>query len=137
MTYQNPQYGGPVDKANRVLEHMLKSKYPDKGRERSNRAALIREQAQGTRRKCITAPRHARFAYSGPEGGDPVRAYVCIECGAAASEPEIKDRGWEFDTIPDYIIMEIFDLDLERQAGANAKFFGGFGAFPRAEHGTP
>lgn len=115
------------DETQRDVDHMLKYKFGDKGRERSNHAALIREQAQGTRRACITVPKHREFAYSGPEGGDPIRCYVCIACGAAASEPEIKDLGWEFDTIPDYVIMEIFDKDLERQAGSNARFFGGMG----------
>ncbi len=118
---------GSFEKAQQQVEGMLKYRFGDKGRERSNRAALIREQAQGTRRRCVTVPKHARFAYSGPEGGDPIRTYVCLECGAAACEPEIKDRGYEFDTIPDYIIMEIFDLDLERQATTNPKFFGGLG----------
>ena len=114
------------DKASREVERMLQYRYGDKGRERSNRAAALADVAKGTRRRCLTIPPHSKYAYSGPEFGDPIRAKVCISCGAVACEPEIKEMGWEFETCPDYVIMEIFDKDLARQSGSNAKFFGGF-----------
>lgn len=112
------------DKSNREIETMLQYRYHDKGRERSNRAAGMAGLAQGTRRRCPL--NHDMIAWVGPPH-DPIRAYVCLRCSAMASEPEIKDRGFEFDTIMDVEIMKIFDLDLERQAGENARMFGGFG----------
>lgn len=103
------------------VEKMGKYKFWDKERERSNRAVSIQDHAFGTKRRCPL--RHERIAWSGPPH-DAVRAYICLECGAAAAEPEIKDRGYEFDTIPDYAIHTIMDLDLERQAEGNPTSFG-------------
>ena len=71
------------------------------------------------------------IAWSGPPY-DPIRAYICLRCNAAACEPEIKDRGFDFDTIPDWEIMAILDLDLQRQSDlGNKTFFGGFDASPQ------
>ena len=106
------------------VEKLLKAKFWDKERERSNRAVGLVEAAMGTRRRCPM--RHDQIAWSGPPH-DRIRAYVCLRCNAAACEPEIKDRGFDFDTVPDWIIHEILDLDLQRQAEGNPKFFGGFG----------
>ena len=108
------------------VEKLLKYRWWDKERERSNRAAGLVEQALGTRRRCPLL--HGRIAWSGPPH-DPIRAYVCLYCNAAACEPEIKDRGFEFDTVPDWIIHEILDLDLQRQADGNRRVFGGLGDF--------
>ena len=105
------------------VERRLKARFWDKGRERSNRAAALAEAAKGTRRRCPR--RHDTIAWSGPPH-DPVRAYVCLLCNAAACEPEIKDMGYEFDTVPDFIIDRIFDLDLERQGPQ--PLFQGYGA---------
>ena len=105
------------------VEKLLKYRWWDKERERSNRAAALVQVAQGTRRRCPL--RHRRFAWSGPPH-DPIRTYICLECNAAACEPEIRDRGYDFATCPDWILDEIFDLDLQRQAQGNASFFGGF-----------
>ena len=106
------------------VEKLLHYRYHDKERERSNRAAGLADMARGTKRRCPL--RHDMIAWSGPPH-DPIRTYVCLRCNAAACEPEIKSRGYDFDTVPDWIIEEIFDLDLERQANGNAKMFGGFG----------
>lgn len=106
------------------VEKMLKYRFGDKERERSNRASGLAQQAQGTRRRCPL--RHSRIAWSGPPH-DTIRCYICLDCNAAASEPEIKDRGCDFDTVPDWIIDAILDADLERQASTNAKQFTGFG----------
>ena len=105
-------------------ERLLKLKARDKDRERSNRAAGLVELAQGTKRRCPM--RHDRVAWSGPPH-DKVRCYICLRCNAAASEPEIRDRGFDFETIPDWEIHRIFDLDLERQAEGSPRMFGGFG----------
>ena len=103
-------------------ERLLRLKGRDKERERSNRAAGLVDLARGTTRRCPM--RHDRIAWSGPPH-DRIRAYVCLRCNAAACEPEIKDRGFDFDTVPDWIIHEILDLDLQRQAEGNPAFFGG------------
>ena len=110
--------------AQEQVEKALHYRFFDKERERSNRAHALNQAAQGTRRRCPL--RHEKYAYSGPPN-DLVRCYVCLYCNAAASEPEIKDRGCDFDTVPDWIIDAILDADLERQASTNAKQFTGFG----------
>ena len=108
------------------VEKLLKYRWWDKGRERSQRAAGLVELARGTTRRCPM--RHDRLAWSGPPY-DKVRAYVCLRCNAAACEPEIRDMGYDFDTCPDWIIDDILDLDLQRQADGNRKVFGGFDGF--------
>lgn len=121
------------DKANSEVDKMLQYRFHGKERERSNHANLLRQQAQGTTRIC--AMRHSEIAWSGPPH-DAIRCYICRWCGAAASEPEIKDKGYEFDTVPDFVIDTILDLDLQRQStGGNKVFFGGLGGFggPKAK----
>lgn len=114
------------DKAAEEVNQMLQYRYWDKERERSNRAAGLHDSALGTRRRCPL--RHEKIAWVGPPH-DAIRAYVCLLCNAAASEPEIVDKGYEFNTIPDYAIHKIMDDDLERQAGPNPRQFApGFGA---------
>ena len=108
------------------IEKMLKYRFADKERERSNRAAGLRESALGTRRRCLPYPSHQKIAWVGPPH-DRIRAYVCLNCNAAASEPEIKERGYDFDTIPDFAIHAIMDDDLQRQATTNPVTFGGLG----------
>lgn len=113
-------------KVNADIEKKLKYRFWDKQRERSNRAAGIASAAHGTRRRCPSYPPHAKFSYSGPPD-DPIRAYICIYCGAVACEPEIKDRGYEFATVPDVVMLDIMNQDLQRQAQGNPTFYGGFG----------
>ena len=111
------------------VEKLLKYRFWDKERERSNRASGLVAAAKGTRRRCPL--RHDMIAWSGPPH-DEVRAYICLRCNAAACEPEIKDRGFDFETIPDWEIMAILDLDLQRQSDlGNKMFFGGFDANPQ------
>ena len=105
------------------VEKLLKYRFWDKERERSNRAAGLVEAAKGTKRRCPL--RHQTVAWSGPPH-DSIRAYVCLNCNAAASEPEIKHMGYDFDTVPDWIISSILDMDLQRQAEGNARQFGGW-----------
>ena len=105
-------------------ERQMRHKAGDKERERSNRAAGLHSLAMGTGRRC---PRlHDMIAWVGPPH-DTIRAYVCLLCNAAASEPEIKYMGYEFETVPDYIIHSILDADLQRQATTNPVSFGGLG----------
>ena len=106
------------------VERMLKYKFWDKERERSNRATSLNQLAEGTKRLCPL--RHQKIAWSGPPH-DIVRSYVCLLCNARASEPEIKDRGYDFDLVGDWIIKDILDLDLQRQAeGRVSQLFSGF-----------
>ena len=110
-----------------TVEKMLHFRYWDKGRERSNRAAGLAEQARGTQRRCPL--RHDTIAFSGPPF-DKIKCYICLRCNAAASEPEIKDRGFDFETIPDWELDKIFDLDLERQSAMGYRaFYYGLGGF--------
>ena len=106
------------------VEKMLHFRFWDKERERSNRAAGLAEMSLGTKRLCPL--RHDRIAWSGPPH-DKIRAYICLRCNAAACEPEIKDMGHTFEEVPDWIIKQILDLDLQRQAEGNRMMYGGFG----------
>lgn len=104
------------------VEKLLHYRFWDKERERSNRAAALHDQGPSVVARFCPL-RHSRIAWSGPPH-DAVRAWVCLDCHAAACEPEIKDRGCDFETVPDWIIENILDLDLERQMEGN-RFFGG------------
>lgn len=116
----------PFD-AFKEVEKLLHYRFWDKGRERSNRAVALADLARGTTRRCPL--RHDRIAQSGPPY-DKVRAWICLRCNAAACEPEIRDMGYDFDTVPDWIIDQVLDLDLQRQAEGNRKqFAGGFDGF--------
>ena len=100
------------------VEKWSKYRFWDKERERSNRAAGMAA-AGVTARRCIM--RHDQIAWVGPPH-DSIRAYVCLRCSAYASEPEIKDRGFTFEEIPDWEIDAILDLDLQRQATGSKTF---------------
>lgn len=109
-----------------VVEKGLHYKFWDKERERSNRAARLADDARGgirTEARCFTIPVHDRVAWIGPPH-DPIQAWVCLSCKGVACEPEIKDRGYDFKEVPDWIITEIMDLDLKRQVAGNPKSFG-------------
>ena len=101
------------------VEKLLWYKYHDKERERSNRAARLAASGRNAAR-CIM--KHDQIAWVGPPH-DAIRSYVCLRCHAAACEPEIKDRGFDFETIPDWELDTILDLDLERQTKGNTKMF--------------
>ena len=106
------------------VEKMLKYKFWDKERERSNRAVAIAENAFGTRRRCPL--RHSHMVWVGPPH-DKEQAFICRWCGGAASEAEIKSRNYDFWLVGDWIIKEIMDLDLQRQAEGKMGQFTGFG----------
>lgn len=114
---------GPVIKVPenmfRLVEKRLKYRFWDKERERSNHAKQWIDDGVVTR---ACPKHHDTLCYSGPPN-DKVRAYVCYHCHAAACEPEIRDRGFEFETIPDWEIHIILDLDLRRQMAGNSRSF--------------
>mgnify|MGYP001614982591 CR=1 FL=1 len=100
----------PVDMFKEV-EKLLLYRFWDGDRRLSNHGQGIAEYGAATWR-CLR--QHERLQWVGPPH-DPIRAYVCLDCHGAACEPEIRDRGFEFDLIPDWEIHKILDLDLERQ----------------------
>ena len=106
------------EKIQELVEKRSKYRFSDKERERSNHAKLLHD-AGPVGRRCLR--QHQQIAYSGPPH-DKIRAYVCLDCHAAASEPEIKDRGFEFATIHDSELDKILDLDLERQQQGSRTF---------------
>jgi hypothetical protein len=110
----------PVDMF-KEAEKRLHYRFWDKERERSNHAALLHNQGPSVRSRFCPL-RHQTIAWSGPPH-DTIRAYICLDCHAAACEPEIKDRGFDFETVPDWEIKAIFDLDLERQVAQSRSFF--------------
>ena len=118
------------------VEKMMKYRYRDKEQQRSNRAAGMHESAIGTKRRCLPYPSHQKIAWVGPPY-DRIRAYVCLNCNAAASEPEIIDRGYKFETVPDFAIHAIFDLDLERQSEMPRSYTGFGEPFASPQTGEP
>lgn len=108
------------DRADQEVNKMLRQRFGDKERERSQRASGLHDVAMRTARRCPM--RHDMIAWSGPPH-DSIRCYICLRCNAAASEPEIKDMGYEFNTVPDFVIHKILDLDLQRQATTNPSQF--------------
>lgn len=115
-----------IEKANQTILKRLQSRFWDKDRERSNRAAGMRDGGI-TMPTCVM--RHDTIAYSGPPH-DAVKAYICLHCHGAACEPEIKDRGYGFATIPLEAIHAIMDDDVERQRKGNAHNFAMGGIAP-------
>lgn len=96
-------------------------RFAGKEEERSNHAALLHQQGPALPlAHCLR--RHQTLAYSGPPH-DAVRAYVCLDCHAAASEPEIKDMGFTFAEIPDWELDKILDMDLKRQVEQSKAFY--------------
>lgn len=85
------------------VERRLKYRFWDKERERSNHAVQI---AAGgpTRPSCP----HQRIAWSGPPH-DLIQAITCLDCGSFATEPEMRDRGFDFENCPDWVFFKIFD----------------------------
>ena len=108
----------PIDMFKEV-EKLLHYKWWDKERERSNRATAMAA-AGAIASRCLT--HHDQLAMVGPPH-DEIRAYVCLRCHAIACEPEIKHRGFDYETIPDWEIDTILDLDLERQRKGNSRMF--------------
>jgi hypothetical protein len=108
------------------VEKRMHYKFWDKERERSNRAA-------GKRDTGITMPlcvmRHKTIAWSGPPH-DQIQAYICLHCNGAACEPEVKDRGYDFATVPLFAIHAIMDDDVKRQRDGNPHSYSMGGVSP-------
>jgi hypothetical protein len=102
-----------------ILEKRLKYRFWDKERERSNRAVGI--QAGGFRPSCPT--RHGRIAWSGPPH-DIIQSITCLDCGNFATEPEMRDRGFNFNECPDWIFEAIMDekVQVESLHGKRSSF---------------
>ena len=110
----------PIDYFKEV-EKRLRYRFWDKERQWSNKAAGW---ADGGPNRAICPMRHERIAWSGPPH-DAIRAFVCLDCHAAASEPEIRARGFTFEEVPDWEIHRIMDEDLKRiyQQGNPTRFY--------------
>ncbi|MCB7128069.1 MAG: hypothetical protein J3T61_00835 [Candidatus Brocadiales bacterium] len=93
----------------KLIEKRLKYRFHDKERERSNHAVRIQE--GGPRPSCPT--RHDRVAWSGPPH-DIIQCITCLDCGSWATEPEMKDMGYDFNDCPDWIFVQIFDARLKK-----------------------
>ena len=94
----------------RLVEKRLKYRFWDKERERSNHAVQLQE-AGVTRPRCP----HLRIAWSGPPH-NAVQAITCLDCQSFATEPEMRDQGFDFNDCPDWIFFAIMD---ERAAKRN------------------
>ena len=98
----------------KLLEKRSKYRFWDKERERSNHAVQMQE-AGVTRPRCP----HLRVAWSGPPH-DIIQAVTCLDCQSYATEPEMKDRGYDFNDCPDWVFFAIFD---ERSANRHRTQF--------------
>ena len=96
------------------IEKRSKYRFWQKERDRSNHA--VQMQAAGiTRPSCS----HQRIAWSGPPH-DKVQAITCLDCQSYATEPEMKDRGFDFNDCPDWIFFALMD---ERSANRHKTQF--------------
>ena len=93
------------------VEERMRHISQGKGERRSNRAAM---QADRGPLAALCPLRHDQIAHSGPPFDHMLR-YVCIHCGAYADEARIKERGYDFNTVPDYIMHEIMDAMLKER----------------------
>ena len=103
------------------LEKKLKYRFWDKERERSNHAVQLR--AGGPRPGCPT--RHERIAWSGPPH-DQIQSITCLDCNSWATEPEMRDMGFDFNNCPDWIFHQILDKrisQIHREGNPRSFFF--------------
>jgi hypothetical protein len=91
------------------IEKKLKYRFWDKERERSNHAVRLQE-AGVIRPRC----KHERTAWSGPPH-DIVQCITCLDCQSFVTEPEMKDRGFDFENCPDFVFHAIMDERAKRQ----------------------
>lgn len=101
-----------------LIEKKAMYRFWDKERQRSNRAKRIQEGEW--RPGCST--RHSTVAWSGPPH-DLIESITCLDCGAWASKPEMKDRGYDFDNCPDWIYNKIMDEKLVKRNRGVLNFF--------------
>ncbi len=101
-----------------LIEKGAQYRFGRKDRERSNHAKQI--QAGEWRPSCPT--RHNRVAWSGPPH-DLIESITCLDCGAWASKPEMADRGYDFDSCPDWIYLAIMDEKRVLRLNGDAHMF--------------
>ena len=105
------------EKANAELEKRLKYRFWRKAEERPAHAAAIA--AITDRANPGFCPRnHDQMAYAGPPFpyvGEQMR-YVCLFCGETASWDECRERGFQFEPPPDFVIQDIMNLKLQAKA---------------------
>ena len=65
--------------------------------------------------------KHDMIAWSGPPHNN-VQMYVCLRCNAYASETMIKDMGYDFGNVPDYVIHDLMDEVLRVRAKGTFTF---------------
>jgi len=94
------------------VEKRMKYRFWDKERQRSNRAAA---KADRVPIGVLCPLRHDTIAWSGPPH-DSVLRYVCVHCGSYASEHMIKHMGYDFETVPDYVLHNLMDEMLRQNA---------------------
>ena len=100
-------------------EKRLKYRFWDKERERSQRAAGIADVGPQVP---LCPMNHDTIAWSGPPH-NPIRMYVCLRCNAYASEPMIKDMGYDFENVPDWIMKDLMTEVLRRKSNGNPTVF--------------
>lgn len=106
------------------VEKRMKYRFWDKERERSERSYGLADRGP-IAPSCPLG--HQSFAWSGPPYNKE-RLYVCITCGAYCSEDMIKDMGYLFDTVPDYIIYDLMnEVARQKYMKGDPIFFGGLG----------
>ncbi len=104
------------EKANGMLESMLKYRFWQKAEERPAHAAQIA--AITDRPNLGFCPmNHDQMAYAGPPFPyiGPLMKYVCLFCGQTATWDECRDRGYQFADTPDFIIQDIMNTKLVKQ----------------------
>lgn len=104
----------------KLIEKQSRYRFWDKERERSNHAVRIQE--GGPRPSCPT--HHQRIAWSGPPH-DLIQSITCLDCGSWATEPEMRDMGFDFNDCPDWIYIQILDARIKRihKQGNPTQFF--------------
>ena len=102
-----------------AVEKRLKYRFWDKERERSQRAAGLADKGPVV----PLCPRnHDTIAWSGPPH-NKVRCYTCLHCNVYISEPEIRDKGLEFETIADWQMHQMMDEKLTQFRNGSPKLF--------------
>ncbi len=93
------------------VEKRAKYAFSGKEAERDRRTTYMADLARSRPEFCPLG--HDRISMGKQVRGG--RGFVCLSCGAAACEDEIKDMGYDYETVPIEIIDFIFDEDLTRQ----------------------
>ena len=107
------------EKENALLEKGLAYRYWRKAEERPLHAIAISQAADRPKEQACG---HEVRAYGGPPHAPLPRRWVCLLCREAASEDEIRERGYDFNHVPDFILYEIFDARLKMRRTGKVLF---------------